>query len=194
MRLFSKLYDRVISWSRYKHAPYYLGAVSFIESSLFPIPPDIMLAPMALAKPEAAWRYAAITTVASVIGALFGYTIGLFFFQWIAPYLDQLGYIPAYHQVQVWFAQWGGWVLFMAGFTPIPFKLFTIGAGSLHMNLLVFFLGSLAGRSLRFYLVSGLMKWGGATMDTLLRKSVDWIGWIVIALMVITYGIYTFYK
>ncbi len=194
MRLFSKLYNLVMSWSQNRHAPYYLGAVSFIESSLFPIPPDVMLAPMVMAKPESAWRYAALTTIASVLGALFGYVLGMFFFHWIMPYFEHLGYLSAYQHVQTWFAEWGGWVLLVVGFTPIPFKLFTIGAGALHMSLLPFTVGVFVGRGMRFYLVSGFMKWGGASMDALLRRSVDWIGWSVVGLIIAGYSIYALWK
>lgn len=190
MRLFTKLYDYMMYWARHKHAPYYLAVVSFVESSFFPIPPDVMLAPMSLAKPRYAWWYATITTVASLLGAFLGYLIGMFFFEWISPLFTYLGYWPAYHQVQAWFGIWGGWILFIAGVSPIPFKLFTIGAGALHMHLFPFFIGSLVGRSMRFYLVAGLMRWGGERMDKMLRRYVDWIGWFLVALLAVAYGVY----
>lgn len=190
MRLFSHLYHRVIQWSRHRHAPYYLGAVSFIESSLFPIPPDVMLAPMSLANPQRAWWYATIATGMSVLGALFGYIIGMFFFHWVAGWLEYFGYMPAYIEVQGWFAHWGGWILFIAGVSPIPFKLFTIAGGALHTPLLPFILGSIIGRGMRFYLVAGLMRWGGARMDRWLRRFVDVVGWSIVGVLVVGYGIY----
>jgi membrane protein YqaA with SNARE-associated domain len=190
MRLFSKLYEHMLRWAQHRHAPYYLVVVSFIESSLFPIPPDVMLAPMSLTKPERALWYATITTFASVIGALFGYIIGMFFFHWAEPLLKQFGYWAAYQQVHVWFAHWGGWVLFVAGFSPIPFKLFTIAGGALHMSLLPFILGSFLGRGLRFYLVAILMCYGGKHIDRVLKRSIDWIGWIVVVLLIIGYVTY----
>lgn len=190
MRLFSKLYAYAMQWSRHKHAPIYLAGVSFIEASVFPIPPDVMLAPMSLAKPERAWWYATLTTLFSVLGALFGYVIGMFFFHWIAPLLTYFGYWQSYQQAQAWFENWGGWVMFVAGVSPIPFKLFTIGAGALHLNILPFIIGSFIGRALRFYLVAGLMRWGGAAMDKWIQKFIDWIGWILLVLCIMAYGIY----
>ena len=100
MRLFSSLYERVMRWSRHPHAPRYLAVLSFAESSFFPIPPDVMLAPMALANPARAWRLAALTTAASVIGGLAGYLIGLFAFDMVEPLLHSAGYFPKYLQAR----------------------------------------------------------------------------------------------
>jgi membrane protein YqaA with SNARE-associated domain len=190
MRLFSKLYNLTLRWARHRHAPYYLAAVSFIESSFFPIPPDVMLAPMALANPNRAWRFAAITTLSSVAGALFGYVIGMYFFEWIAPFLTHMGYMADYQKIQGWFQAWGGWILFIAALTPIPFKLFTIAGGALHVALLPFIIGSLVGRALRFYLIAGLMRWGGARMEQWLKKTIDAIGWGMVIILTVGYGIY----
>jgi membrane protein YqaA with SNARE-associated domain len=183
MKLFSALYDKVLSWSRHRHAPRYLGGLSFAESSFFPIPPDVMLAPMALAKPERAWHYAALTTVASVLGGLLGYLIGVFAFEMVEPLLHRLGYWDAYLQARDWFDRWGFWAVFLAGFSPIPYKVFTISAGVVGMALLPFVLASLIGRGARFFMVAGLMKWGGARMETALRRYVDVLGWIMVALI-----------
>jgi len=190
MRLFSHLYRHMIRWAKYKHAQYYLAAVSFAESSFFPIPPDVMLAPMSLAKPDRAWWYATITTVASVLGALFGYVIGMFFIQWVEPLIIQVGYMETYQQVQGWFGKWGAWIMFIAGFSPIPFKLFTIAGGALHTALIPFLIGSIIGRGMRFYLVAGLMRWGGEKMHLWLERFVDLIGWSVVGLCVVGYGVY----
>lgn len=190
MRLFYHLYQHVMQWSKHRHAPYYLAGMSFIESSFFPIPPDVMLAPMCLAKPARAWRYAALTTLASVLGALLGYVLGLFFFSWVKIGLVNLGYLNEYQHIQSWFFKWGAWVMFIAAFSPIPFKLFTIAAGVLKMNLIPFILGSLLGRSMRFYLVAALMHFGGERMDLWLKRFVDWIGWGVLVLLGFVYGVY----
>lgn len=194
MRLFSKLYAYMLYWAKHRHAVYYLAIVSFLESSVFPIPPDVMLAPMALAHPPRAFWYATITTLFSVLGAILGYVIGRFFFDWAAPLLHHAGYWAAYEQVQSWFAHWGGWVLFIAGFSPIPFKLFTIAGGALHMSLAVLVGVSLLGRGMRFYLVAGLMRWGGARIDAALKRYVDWIGWLVVVALVVAYGGYKILK
>lgn len=195
MRLFSHLYRKMIHWSHHRHAPVYLGVVSFMESSVFPIPPDVMLAPMTLAKPERAWEYAAITTITAVLGALLGYAIGMFFFQWITPWLEYFGYMPTYLKVQTWFGVWGGWIMFFAAsISPVPFKLFTIAGGALNIALLPFLVGSLIGRAVRYYLVAGLMRLGGKRMHDWLERSVDWMGWIGLGFLVIGVGIYYCFK
>lgn len=189
MRLFSKLYDRVISWAGHRHAPWYLGGLSFAESSFFPIPPDVMLAPMALAAPKKAWYYAILTTAASVAGGVAGYIIGLFAFELITPTLQASGYWDDYMRIKEWFGEWGAWVVFTAGFSPIPYKIFTIGAGAVSLSFLPFLLASTVGRGARFLLVAGLIVAGGAKMERVLRKNVDMIGWAVVVLIVI-YFIY----
>ncbi|MCL4156190.1 UNVERIFIED_CONTAM: hypothetical protein GTU68_004205, partial [Idotea baltica] len=129
MTLFSGLYLKVMQWARHQYASYWLALVSFTESSFFVIPPDVMLAPMTLAKPEKAWFYAGLTTLTSVLGGLLGYVIGLFSLEMITPWLHQLGYFDAYLVAQTWFEKWGFWAILMAGFTPIPYKIFTIASG-----------------------------------------------------------------
>lgn len=187
MKLFSKLYDKVMQWSEHRHAPKYLAGLSFAESSFFPIPPDVMLAPMALAQPLNAWRYALLTSVASVAGGIAGYLIGAFAFDVIEPYLHQFGYWQAYLNARDWFEQWGFWVVFLAGFSPIPYKIFTITAGVIGMAFLPFVIASAIGRAARFYLVAGLMVWGGEKMQNKLRQYIDQLGWITIIALIIVY-------
>jgi len=186
----SSLYDRVITWSRHRHGSWYLAALSFAESSFFPIPPDVMLAPMCLARRQHAWRLALLTTVTSVLGGLFGYVIGYFAFEAIEPYLQSLGYMERFTLAQSWFKEFGFWVLFLAGFTPIPYKLFTISAGVVGMALLPFVLASIIGRGARFFLVAAFIFWGGEKMDTMIRRHIDRLGWLVIALLLLAYVIY----
>jgi membrane protein YqaA with SNARE-associated domain len=187
MRIFSYIYDKMLCWSCHRHAPYYLAGISFAESSFFPLAPDIMLAPMSLAKPQRAWIYATITTITSTLGGLFGYFLGAFLFTWLQPHLVQLGYGPLLQQTMVWFKQWGFWAIFLAGFSPIPYKLFTICAGALSLALLPFVLASIIGRGARFFLVAALMYWGGERMQHKLRGMVDMLGWLTVALIVIAY-------
>jgi membrane protein YqaA with SNARE-associated domain len=182
MRIFSALYARAMIWAKHRHAPWFLGGLSFAESSFFPIPPDVMLAPMSLARTDRAWWYATLTTVTSVLGGLFGYLIGVLAIDAVLPLLVEAGYGARYEQVIDWFATWGVWVVFIAGFSPIPYKLFTIAAGASAMPLLPFALASLVGRGARFFLVAGLMRWGGAPMEQALRTYIDRLGWLVIAL------------
>lgn len=190
MSLFSKLYDQVMQWSRHKYAVYWLAVVSFTESSCFLIPPDVMLAPMTLAKPHKAWFYASLTTVSSVLGGLLGYVIGMTAFQLIEPWLVSLGYIDSYHLAEQWFAQWGFWAIFLAGFTPIPYKVFTIASGVAGMALVPFIIGSSIGRGMRFFLVAGLMRWGGVRLEAVLRIWVDRIGWAMVLLLITGYLIF----
>ncbi|HEY5602006.1 MAG TPA: YqaA family protein [Gammaproteobacteria bacterium] len=185
MQLFSSLYERVMRWAAHRHAQWYLAALSFAESSFFPIPPDVMLAPMALADTKKAWRYALITTVFSVLGGAAGYAIGMFAFDLVQPLLEKAGYMDNYQLAVGWFEEWGVWVVFVAGFSPIPYKLFTIAAGVVSMAFPPFVIASIIGRGGRFFIVAGLMAWGGARMDLLLRQYVDRIGWAVVGLVVI---------
>lgn len=186
MKIFSSIYERVMTWSKLPNAPWYLGVLSFAESSFFPVPPDVMLAPMCLANPSKAWQYALLTTITSLLGGLLGYLIGATAFDFITPYLQSNGhYWEAFQKAEVWFKEWGVWAIFLAGFSPIPYKIFTIAAGALAMPLLPFATASFIGRGARFFMVAGLMKWGGPTMEANLRKYVDRIGWATIALIVI---------
>lgn len=187
MRPFRSAFDHVMRWSGHRHAPRYLAGLSFAESSFFPIPPDVMLAPMAMARPERAWAYALLTTVASVLGGIFGYVIGLFAFELIEPVLHDAGYWDAYLRAEAWFDRWGFWAVFLAGFSPIPYKVFTISAGVGQMAFLPFVLASFIGRGVRFLLVALLMAWGGPRMEGTLRRFVDVAGWGLVLLALVLY-------
>ncbi len=182
MRLFEPLYQRMLKWSRHRHAVRYLGALSFAESSFFPIPPDVMLAPMCLAERQHAWRYAWITTVTSIAGGIAGYGIGFYLIEMIEPWLQAAGYWHGYLRAREWFSAWGVLAVFIAGFSPIPYKLFTIAAGAAVLNFPGFVLASLIGRGARFFLVAGLIVAGGEKMSLMLPKYVERIGWAVVAL------------
>lgn len=185
MRLFSPLYRRALAWSRHPRAPWFLGALSFIESSFFPIPPDVMLAPMCLAAPKKAWRLALLTTLTSVAGGALGYAIGAFAMDALEPWLLASRYWPAYQSAVELFGRWGFWAVFVAGFSPIPYKVFTIAAGALSMAFLPFMLASFIGRGARFFLVAGLMAWGGARMEEKLHRHIDRLGWATVALVLL---------
>ncbi len=185
MQLFSPLYSRAMQWARHRHAQRYLAGLSFAESSFFPIPPDVMLAPMSLANPARAVWFATLTTIASVLGGLLGYLIGLFAFDMIEPLLHSAGYYPKYLQAKAWFDEWGFWAVFLAGFSPIPYKVFTITAGVISMALAPFIIASLIGRGGRFFLVALLMAWGGERMEEALHKYIDRLGWLTIVLAAI---------
>ena len=193
MRIFSPLYDLALKWSRHPHAERYLAGVSFAESSFFPIPPDVLLAPMALARPERWWRLAAITTVTSVLGGLFGYLIGYVAIEAVTPVLHRVGYWQHFETAHDWFERYGFWAIFVAGFTPIPYKVFTIAAGAAHMGLLPFTLGSLVGRGARFLLVAGLVRWGGAPIEHQIRRYIDGIGWATLVTLLAGYATWSLF-
>ena len=180
MKLFGPIYDRVIEWSRHRYAERYLAILSFAESSFFPIPVDVMLAPMCLAERKKAWRYATIATVFSVLGGVAGYAIGVVGFELIEPWLRESHYWSAYETSTDWFDRYGVWVIFVAGFSPIPYKVFTIAAGVAALNPLLFFVASVFGRGARFFLVASLIVWGGDRLEDTLQTHVERIGWAVV--------------
>ena len=187
MPLFTHLYDATLRWARHRHAPRYLGALSFAESSFFPIPPDVMLMPMSLANPQRAMWFATITTLASVVGGIAGYAIGYFALEWVEPLIANGGrWASAYSTASGWFQRWGFWAVLIAGFSPIPYKVFTIAAGALTMAFLPFVLASAIGRGARFFIVAALVAWGGPRMEARIRTWVEGIGWTLVALGVVT--------
>jgi membrane protein YqaA with SNARE-associated domain len=187
VKLFSRMLEMVMGWADHRHATWYLAGLSFAESSFFPVPPDVMLAPMTLARPQRAWEFALVTTLASVVGGAVGYAIGMFAFDLIEPLLHSAGYWDKYLATREWFDAWGVWVVFVAGFSPVPYKVFTITAGVLGMVFIPFMLASFVGRGARFFLVAGLMKLGGAKMERILREYIDRIGWLVVVVVALGY-------
>lgn len=190
MKIFSPLYEMAMRWARHPKAPWYLGGMSFAESSFFPVPPDVMLAPMSLAQPKRAMFFATLTTLTSVLGGILGYMIGLWSFDVIEPWLQQSAYHEKYLTARAWFDEWGFVAIFIAGFSPIPYKVFTITAGVISMAFLPFVIASFIGRGMRFYLVALLMAWGGQAMEEKLRHWVDWLGWLTVAAVIIIVAIY----
>ncbi len=186
MKLFSLLYDRVLSWSRHPRATWYLAAMAFAESSFFPIPPDVMLAPMVLSRPQKAWYLATVTSVASVFGGVLGYAIGALLFTEIAQPLIAFYHVQAdMLVVENWFRDYGVWIVFIAGFSPLPYKVFTISAGLMAMAVLPFIVASAVGRSTRFFLVAGLIHWGGEKFEHSLRRYIDILGWLTVSVIVL---------
>lgn len=188
MRIFSALYERMMQWSRHKNAIWFLGGMSFIESIFWPIPVDVMLAPMSLAKPDKAYHYAWVATVTSVSGAAVGYLLGATLYDpVVVPLMELLGAMDKMLIAQSWFEEYGVWVIFIAGFTPIPYKVFTVTAGLLGMAFIPFMLVSVVGRGARFFLVSALMAKGGEPMEEKIKYYVEYIGWAVVAIAVVLY-------
>ncbi len=188
MQLFKPVYDRMLQWAKHPRAERILGVLSFAESSFFPVPPDVMLAPMCLANRSKAWRFAFITTATSLAGGIAGYFIGYYLFASIEGWLQTSHYWDAYLKGRDWFASYGVWAVFIAGFSPIPYKIFTITAGAVALNLPGFILASLIGRGARFFLVAGLIVAGGEKMETMLPRYIERIGWGVVAIAVVIGG------
>ena len=184
-QLFSRLYNATQRGAAHPQAPWLLGVLSFAESSFFPIPPDVMLAPMVLVQPHRAMRLALLTTLASVAGGLFGYVIGYYALELIRPWLHQWGEWQSYLTVRSWFDRWGFWAIVVAGFSPIPYKMFTIAAGAMHVAVIPFILASLLGRGGRFFLVAILVAWGGVKVEPWLRTYIDRIGWITVVVLIL---------
>lgn len=167
-----KLYEMVMRWSRHPNAVYYLGFLSFIDASLFPISPNFMLIPMCFARAKQSFWFAMVTTFGSILGGISGYLLGFFAFKTIVhPFLEFMGYMPGYQAALLSFNQWGYWAIFIGCFSPfIPYKIFTIGAGVLQLNLGLFIVASTLGRALRFFIIAGVIFWGGPKMEPYLRR------------------------
>ncbi len=183
---FARLYLKVMQWARSRYADYILATVSFTESVIFPIPPDVMLIPMAMAKPERAFYLGTLTTIASVLGGMAGYGIGMWAFPTLVdPLIMKLGYTHQYEMIHTWFNTWGFWVVLLAGFTPIPYKLFTVTAGLVNIAFLPFVLASFLGRGGRFYLVSFLMAKGGPKLEQAIHDALLKFGWALVMIFIV---------
>ena len=184
-QLVRKTYDYVIHLSANKYALAWLFVISFVESSFFPIPPDIMLIPMILATPKKAWKIAGVCTLASILGAYLGYAIGLFFFQLIAePLLTFYGYLDKFNEFKDLYAEYGAWIVFGAGITPFPYKIITIASGVVHLNLAVFTVASILARGLRFFLIAWLLKVYGEKMRLFIEKNLGWLSILFLILLI----------
>jgi membrane protein YqaA with SNARE-associated domain len=171
-RMFQRLYQWTLSLAESPRAPWALAAVSFAESSFFPIPPDTLLVPMSLARPASAWRYAAICTIASVLGGILGYAIGYLLFETVGQWLIHLyGYADKMEQVRESYAKWGALLILVKGVTPIPFKLVTIVSGLLGYNFPLFLLLSAITRGARFFLLAGALTLFGDRIRGFLEKN-----------------------
>ncbi|GGZ30382.1 YqaA family protein [Asticcacaulis endophyticus] len=179
------IYNWMINLAGSRHAEKALAVVSFAESSFFPIPPDVMLAPMALARPDKAYRYAIVCTIASVFGAMLGYAIG-YYLEPVGIWLLKLfGYSDDLSKFHDFMAQWGPWVIIAKGLTPIPFKLVTIAAGLGHMNLGIFIASCIITRTPRFLLVAYLLKKFGPEITHLIEKRIYTVSAIALAVLVL---------
>lgn len=180
-----RLYDWVMGLAASRHAPISLFVVSFAESSFFPVPPDVMLAPMVLAKPEKAWRYAAICTLASVLGGILGYAIGYFLQDFAVQLLSLTGHAGGLTEYKCWYDKYGTWVILAKGLTPIPYKLVTIASGLAQFSFLMFIVASVITRGARFFAVAAVVKKFGPAMLPVIEKRLALFAALAIGLVVI---------
>jgi membrane protein YqaA with SNARE-associated domain len=166
-----RLYDWIMRLAASGQAVPALAVVAFVESSFFPIPPDILLIPMVLAAPRRAWRYAAVATVASVVGGFLGYAIGHFLFIGLGrPILQFYGMMDRYYALQAAYAHWGMWIIIVKGMTPIPYKLVTIASGALGFDPVLFGVASVISRAMRFFLVAALLYFFGEPVRAFIER------------------------
>ena len=166
-----KLYDWVFELARSRHATPALAVVSFAESSVFPIPPDVMLGPMILARPDRAYFYATVCTVASVLGGILGYAIGFFLTDVGMTILAWLGKADTFEASKAMFQEYGAWVILVKGLTPIPFKLITIASGVFQFNFLLFVVLCAITRGARFFAEAWVLKtWGPAVLEVVEKR------------------------
>ena len=167
-----RLYDWVMSLAATRHAERALGAVAFIESSVFPIPPDALIIPMVIADRTKWVRIAAVSTIGSVLGAFLGYAIGALFFDLLGePILAFYGKADAFAEMTARYNEWGGWAVLFAALTPFPYKVLTIFSGVTGLNLVIFTLVSIVGRGARFFLVAYLLQRYGAPIQGFIEKN-----------------------
>ena len=181
-----RLYDWTISMAEHRHALWVLAVVAFVESSVFPIPPDVLMIPMILARPDRAWLIATIALVASVLGGILGYAIGAFAFEQIGlPILESLGKTDAMAEFNTRFNDFGFWAVLTAGVTPFPYKVITIMSGWTGMPLFTFVATSILARALRFFFVAALLwKFGAPIRDFIERR----LGLMTILFVILLFG------
>lgn len=180
-----KIYDYTLDLAARKNALAWLFAISFIESSFFPIPPDIMIIPMVLATPNKAYKIAAVALLASVLGGYLGYAIGVFGFEVIAkPLLEFYGYMDNFHKFENYYHEYGAWIVFGAGITPFPYKIITIASGVVRLDLVIFTIASILARGIRFYIIAWLLKRFGEPMKTFIEKNLNLLSILFLLLLI----------
>jgi membrane protein YqaA with SNARE-associated domain len=198
MRLFKPLYEFALRWARHEHAERYLFGLSFVEAFIFPVAPELMLAPMTLAHPPRWARYATISLAGSILGSFVGYALGHFAFHLVEPLLVELGWMPDFNKLVGQLHEAGPWRIFLllvaAGFLPIPLKIFTWASGFVGVPIPAFVAGMLIGRGKRVYFVCGVIRLAGARMERVLHRWIEWIGWAVIALLILVFAYFKFWR
>lgn len=187
-------YQWVIGWSETPYGGWALFILAFAESSCFPIPPDVLLIALAVGQPLAAFQFALICSIGSVLGGIAGYAIGLFAFAAIGQPILNL-YDPdlaVFNQIKGLYDTWGFWGVLAAAITPIPYKVFTIASGVFKFDFLQFVVASVVGRSFRFFLVGGLIFWGGESLKLWIEKYFDWVAWGFLVVLILGFAVLKF--
>src|SRR6187397_987680 len=182
------LYDWCIRAAEKPYAVWLMGVISFLESSIFPIPPDTMLIPMSLARPDRAWFYAHVCTITSVAGGVLGYAVGALLYDSVGHWLIQLyGYGDKVEAFRAAYAQWGAWIILLKGLTPIPYKIVTITSGFAGYNIFLFILFSLISRAGRFYIVAALLYFYGEQARDIIEKRLGL--WVTLSAVIVVVGL-----
>jgi len=199
MKLFGPIYERALAWAQHPRAPALLVALSFAEAVIFPVMPEVMLAPMSLSQPRRAFRFATLSLVGSLAGAVLGYALGHYAFEAVRPLFEALGWIDKIDAQVAHLRQlaaqspWKAfWLLVLAGFTPIPLKIFTWASGVVGVPLLPFLASMLVGRGKRVYLVAGAIRLGGERAEKALHRYIEPVGWAATALLLAGIGYLVF--
>ena len=180
-----RIYDHTLNLASRKNALTWLFVISFIESSFFPIPPDIMIIPMVLATPKEAYKIAGVATVASVLGGYFGYFIGGYGFELIArPLLEFYGYMKQFGEFENYYHEYGAWIVFGAGITPFPYKIITIASGVVRLDLVVLTIASVIARGMRIYFIAWLLKRFGDPMKVFIEKNLNLLSILFLLLLI----------
>ena len=195
MKVFAPLYERALRWAQHRNAPAMLGVLSFVEAVFFPVMPEVMLAPMALSRPQRAFRYATISLACSLAGALVGYALGHYAYELVKPAFASLGWAQhvdeqvAYLRVIAIESPWKAfWILVLAGFAPIPLKFFTWASGIVGVPLLPFMASMFIGRGKRVYLLALAIRIGGPRAEAALRRWIEPVGWVALLLLAAIFG------
>ena len=184
--MIKNLYNKTMALAGHPQAIFLLGAVSFIEASFFPIPPDVMLIPMVLMNPSRAWLFALVATAFSVLGGIFGYIIGTFSYEHIAePLLYSLGKEAEMINFSNKYNEIGFWAVITAGISPIPYKVVTIMSGATNLNFAVFLGASIASRGLRFFVVAGLLHFYGHAIRDFIERYLNWVFMLFVILLIV---------
>ncbi len=183
--MLQRLYDWTMALAGHRHALWVLAAVAFIESSVFPIPPDVLIIPMVLAARDRAWRIALVATVASVLGGGLGYLIGAALFETLGrPLLEFYGQMDSFEEFRRIYEEWGAWIVAGAGFTPFPYKVVTIASGVADLDLVTFMAASAASRGARFFLVAALLWQFGPPIRVFIEKYLPYLAWAFFFLLI----------